>query len=84
MYGFFGGGDPRRFVPDHECCEPDELERHRQACAAWDRGERPDVDGSAGCHRFHEPGQSFGLGTYVIEWECEGPACFACRQETRP
>lgn len=38
MYGFFRGGDPRRFTPDEDDCTPEEIERWRQACALWDQG----------------------------------------------
>jgi hypothetical protein len=41
-YGFFPGGefDPRNFTPDSENT-PEELEAHRLAVEAWNRGERP-------------------------------------------
>lgn len=42
-YGHFPGGDPRLFSPDEESCLPDELEAHRLACEAWDRGDRKPV-----------------------------------------
>ncbi len=38
-YGGFHGGDPRNFYPDCECCSEEEIENHRQACAAWDAAE---------------------------------------------
>lgn len=44
-YGYYPGGDPRDFVPDEECCTPEELARHREACEAWARGETPDPGG---------------------------------------
>lgn len=37
MYGYFNGGDPRDFFPDHQDCSPDEIKRHREACAAATR-----------------------------------------------
>lgn len=40
-YGGFHGGDPRDFHPDPECSTEDERARHRGACEAWNRGERP-------------------------------------------
>jgi hypothetical protein len=40
-YGCFHGGDPRLFSPDPECSTEKEREAHREACAAWERGERP-------------------------------------------
>jgi len=41
----YGGGtteDPRDFVPDEECSTEAERALHAGACAAWDRGERPE------------------------------------------
>lgn len=38
MYGFFKGGDPRRFTPDEDECALEEVARWRQACALWDQG----------------------------------------------
>jgi hypothetical protein len=43
MYGFYNGGDPRRFTPDEECSTEAERALHRQHCEAWERGERPAV-----------------------------------------
>lgn len=67
-YGFFPGGDPRRFSPDGDS-RPEELENHRLACEAWDRGEQ---ESSTDC--THAPGVivtrcQFGLGMY--EWDEE-------------
>jgi len=39
-YGPFMGGDPRNFSPDPECSTEEERQRHREACASWERGER--------------------------------------------
>ena len=44
-YGYFAGGDPRGFSPDPETCSADELESHRVACEAWERGECADIGG---------------------------------------
>lgn len=38
-YGYYTPADPHDFFPDPECCTPDEIERHRLACEAFDRGE---------------------------------------------
>jgi len=46
-YGAFPGGDPRLFHPDPECSTAREREAHRLACEAWERGERPEIEG--GC-----------------------------------
>lgn len=58
-YGFFCGGDPRRFSPDPECSTAEEQEAHRLACEAWERGERTDVN--TGCRAA----VGFGLGSYT-------------------
>lgn len=78
-YGFFCGGDPRKFFPDGEGCDPKELENHRRACKLWDeaeaRGETPepekcpsgwvyDEQGKAIAHVLRSP---YGIGTYVID-----------------
>lgn len=44
-YGYYLGGDPRDFSPDEECCSPEEISAHAEACRAWDRGECPDLGG---------------------------------------
>ena len=75
-YGFFPGGDPRLFSPDSDSM-PEELENHRQACAAWDRGEcRSESDGQwvseneapegVPTRIIHLQRCQFGLGSY--EW----------------
>lgn len=42
-YGYFCGDDPRDFTPDAEVCCEAEIAAHRAACAAWARGERPEL-----------------------------------------
>ena len=37
-YGFFHGGDPRKFHPDSECSSPEEIAAHEITCAQWDAG----------------------------------------------
>lgn len=44
-YGYYCGGDPRDFSPDRECCTAEEIAAWESACAAWERGERPDPGG---------------------------------------
>lgn len=62
-YGFFPGGDPRLFEPDGDSL-PAELDAHKDACAAWDRGEcRSEPDGTWVGH-FHLQRCQFGLGSY--------------------
>ena len=80
-YGFFHGGDPRKFWPDHECCTPKEIENHKAACKLWDeaeaRGEMPtpeanpsgwlhDDKGNIIGHVLRSP---YGIGTYEFEVE---------------
>lgn len=38
-YGYYAPADPHDFHPDPECCTPEEVERHRLACEAFNRGE---------------------------------------------
>lgn len=65
LYGFFHGGDPNDFYPDHESCTPEEIEAHAQAVASYVEGE--DLPGD----RHVLPGiivttARFGIGTYVV------------------
>ena len=39
-YGFFTGGDPRKFSPDSESCSEEELAAHKAACALWNEAEK--------------------------------------------
>ena len=68
-YGPFPGGDPRSFEPDHEVCSAEEIEAHRLACIAWDKGEGEDRGPS--CATFGDgsawTGTGYGVGTYT--WE---------------
>lgn len=91
-YGFFPGGDPRRFTPDEECCSPKEIESWEIACAQWDIGNR--VVPHSGCTlkdgRFVNL-STFGIGTYQFEIdeaddEQRAPAPVPCyvREEVNP
>lgn len=71
IYGYYPGGDPRDFSPDPECCTAAELAAHKEACAAWERGERPQYE--AHHHEMSQHGEAvvslsfagaFGLGVY--------------------
>lgn len=95
-YGYFPGGDPREFWPDSESCTPEELERHREACARLEAGEavqvgsnHTDIIGDDGKPCGHLTHPVFGMGGYTIV----DPACAAlaaeldawvdaCRQES--
>lgn len=88
-YGSFLGGDPRNFHPDPECSTDEEREAHRQACAAWDRGERPEIQGHimirdpiTGGLVMHIARNSFGLGTTIDEEENEPPEPWWDEDET--
>lgn len=74
-YGYFPGGDPRDFSPDEESCTEAEIAAWKDACAAWERGERPVCE----AHRHEIVGDeagkiiasisfagAFGLGVYSI------------------
>jgi hypothetical protein len=70
-YGFFCGGDPRRFYPDPEASTEAERAQHQADCEACDRGERPDVNGKAPHFRTDNDGAvmhvvpaGYGLGSY--------------------
>jgi hypothetical protein len=70
-YGFFCGGDPRDFHPDHECSSPEEIENHRKACVEAEKLEAgrnlPCPSGwvrtETGSH--HVTRAPFGLGGYT-------------------
>lgn len=71
----FPGGDPRRFEPDEEGVQPEEMEAWQAACARADAGE-VEQDGSG--RIFHGNGVTvsyhvvmFGPGVY---WYEEDPA----------
>jgi hypothetical protein len=68
-YGPFPGGDPRRFTPDPECCAPEEIDAHKAACEAWDRGDGEDRGPS--CASMGDGsvwnGTGFGIGTYTTD-----------------
>lgn len=75
MYGFFPGGDPREFTPDPECSTEEERARWEADCAAWNRGERPDVGPACTHHDLGDGAQAiftrsfYGLGTYLVDWD---------------
>ncbi len=75
-YGFFPGGDPRQFNPDEEMDSPQELENHRLACEAWDKGDQQVIQ--SGCMVMPDGSirniSHFGLGTYWRE-DDECPDC---------
>ena len=79
-YGYYLGGDPRKFTPDEECNTPEEIEAWKAACEAWERGEKVDPGGA--CQWVpglgHVTVTRYGLGITEFEEECEGPGCYWC------
>lgn len=81
IYGFFSGGDPRKFCPDGESCSEKEIANHSAACKLWDeaeaRGETPTpeacpsgwVYNAEGKPLFHILRAPYGIGTYEYEVE---------------
>jgi len=74
-YGFFNGGDPRKFHPDVECCFPEQLEQHRLACDEAEKlAHHRNLPCPSGFERredgeVHVLRSAFGLGVYEIERE---------------
>jgi hypothetical protein len=57
-YGYgYRGLNPHQYHPDYECCHPDEIQRWKDACETVERGE------------VYAGGYSWGIGTYVIEFD---------------
>lgn len=73
IYGIFPGGDPRKFIPDEECCSPQEIEAHAIACEEWDKGN--ELPFAPGCRTLGDgtvwTGKGFGIGTYEYDDEEE-------------
>ena len=76
QYGFFPGGDPRKFTPGGEDCTDAERAAHKEACRIWDEAEaagrsmNPEEpsgkwlaseDGKTALHILRA---NFGIGTY--------------------
>lgn len=64
-YGFFCGGDPRKFHPDEESTTEEERASHKAACERWDAGDTTALPGS--CVHFeggHILLSGFGMGSY--------------------
>jgi hypothetical protein len=72
-YGFWCGGDPRKFHPDAEDCTAEELAAHKAACEAFDKadalGEKlepmPCQSGWIG-PSIHITKSPFGIGSYTF------------------
>lgn len=84
-YGYYLGGDPRKFTPDEEMSTPGEIEAWKRACEAWGRGEKPDPGGphiplenGDGVCVGHLTLAHYGLGVTEFEGECTGADCSWC------
>lgn len=80
-YGFYCGGDPRKFNPDYESCSEQEIANHAAACKLWNdaeaKGQTPtpeacpsgwiyDKEGKPLTHILRAP---YGIGSYEFEVE---------------
>lgn len=69
MYGFFPGGDPRKFEPDTELNTPEEIASWKTACLAWNEGRQKVQPG--GCVVMPDGVilniSNFGLGVYEYD-----------------
>lgn len=82
-YGFFCGGDPRKFYPDASQCSKEELESHRRACQLWNdaesQGDTPNpeacpsgwVVGDDGKVIGHVLKAQYGIGICTVEWQSQ-------------
>ncbi len=76
-YGFYCGGDPRKFFPDEESCSEKEIENHKKACQLWNemeaKGEAPTPEkcpsGWNEDHTVHILRAPYGIGSYEYEVE---------------
>jgi len=78
-YGYFHGGDPRKFYPDYESCSLEELENHKRACDLWNAAEKagnalpPEPNPSMSVHNqvgqcvLHITKAPFGVGMYEFD-----------------
>lgn len=80
VYGFPCVSDPNDFIPDTECCSPEEREAHRIACANYGK---PSYEPNKGCFTqyddsgrmvMHVTRTSWGIGTNLIQ------SCDGCRE----
>jgi hypothetical protein len=86
-YGFFIGGDPRRFTPDEESTTPEEMAAWKAACAEAEANEKArDLESPCGLETVEHEGRNvpafvdrapFGLGTYECGDEEAEAACEA-------
>lgn len=70
-YGFYRPENPHDFHPDPESCSDEEMNNHKAACEAWDRGEFKAPEQSGWVH--NEAGEAvahvlrapWGIGSYT-------------------
>ncbi len=83
-YGFYYGGDSRKFHPDEECCTEKEKNDHKAACQLWNdleaKGETPTPDECLSGWKtlgdgtvVHILASQYGIGTYEMEVEDDDP-----------
>ena len=53
-YGYYTPDNPHNFLPDIECCTPEEIANHSAACEAYDKGQKIS-------------NKPWGIGTYTDE-----------------
>lgn len=73
-YGYYLGGDPRKFHPDFECCSVLEIAAHESACKAWNEADaegkklEPEKCESGWVHHndslIHIAKSNYGIGGY--------------------
>lgn len=75
-YGYFCGGDPRLFFPDHEDSTPEEIANWKAACDKADELESArNLECPSGWVRLadgivaHVTNAPFGIGMYTVEFE---------------
>lgn len=68
-YGYYRPANPHDFHPDHECCSSDEIEAHRAACEAYDKGEYKPEQGYGWVGSMHILRAPWGIGAYRIDPE---------------
>lgn len=95
VYGFPHVADPNDFIPDGECCSPEEIETHRIACNTYGK---PNHKPNVGCADLIDPGTgqwvghvtrtSWGIGVNLIQScdDCGEPvddviACHDCGRD---
>lgn len=77
VYGYPHVDDPRDFMPDAECCSPQEMAAHKLACQTFGT---PEHQPNKGCYTEHDAEgrlvkhvarTSWGIGVNLID-HCDG------------